>query len=103
MEALIGILLLFGVVALLIAYNAFAWGTVVFYFYTWFILPIFINLPYISLKEAIGLGLFISLFKPHTYKKVDKEAETDWGIIGVNMLMPWIVLLLAYFIKQTLL
>lgn len=102
MEALFILLGLLGLGAIAIIYSAFAYGFLVYKFYYWFILPVFHDLPQISIPAAIGIGLFISLFKgagssnDYTYKGETIKSETKWGTL---ILMPWLTLGAAYLIK----
>lgn len=101
MEALLAICVILGLIAIMLAYSAFAWGCVTFQFYYWFVLPVFTNLPMITLGQAIGLSLFISLFKNHgSSNPVDEKFE--WSKTLLALLTPWLVLIIGYFIKQTL-
>jgi hypothetical protein len=77
MEALIGFLGTLAVLGIFIIYNSFSWGFVLYKFYYWFLLPVFTSLPLIDFYQAVGLMLFISLFKVHiTNIKTEKEGKT---------------------------
>ena len=51
------------IVGILLAYSSIMGGLVVFKFWYWFVLPVFPELPNITYVQAIGLMLFIGLFK----------------------------------------
>ena len=48
------------IVILLLAYHAWAWGFILFKFWTWFVLTAFPELPAITIGDAIGLSIFIA-------------------------------------------
>lgn len=85
-------------VALVFLYSAFSWGFATFKFWYWFILPIFPSLPHITFYQAVGMFLFLELFKGHSSnsnENSDKKKETpQW----VWFAKPWIFLLVGYFI-----
>ncbi len=102
MEALFIIIGVLGLAAIGIIYSAFAYGFLTYKFYYWFMLPVFHSLPEITIAQAIGVGLFISLFKgssssnEYKYKGESIKAETKWGTL---LFMPWLILGAAYVIK----
>ena len=93
---IIGIVfLIFG----LMVYDAFSWGFVCFKFWYWFILPIFVTLPVLSLYSCIGLMFFISLFKNHNLISPKQENEDKYTNLTVNLLSPWLILFSGWLIK----
>lgn len=58
--AFITLIALSGIVLL---YFYFSYGFLILNFWDWFVLPVFPSLPTITLAQAIGLSLVISLFK----------------------------------------
>lgn len=85
--------------AIVIIYFAFSWGFVLFKLWGWFILPVFPMLPFITLWQAVGLSMFVDLFKnhtSHTYKE-DPDRKNSATINGI--ISPWLMLLLAWFVK----
>jgi len=104
MAKLIGVLaLIIGVVGImggLIVYNTFVWGFICYKFYYWFILPVFTQVPLITLSQAIGFIFFISLFKNNYYDNIKKEFKDEWWKPILSMMLtPWALFVLAYFFK----
>jgi hypothetical protein len=101
MTALIGLLFIFGLIALLIGYETFAYGLVVYKSYYWFALPVFTSLPHISYIEAVGLTFLLTLFKNKNNSDLyfnDKKIESKPNWFGLIM-GPWISLLIAFLFK----
>jgi hypothetical protein len=101
MEALFMLVGAMGLMFIALIYGAFAYGFVVYKMYYWFLLPVFINLPHISVYEGIGIGLFIGLFRSNSshdyeYKGETLKEKTKWSTI---ILLPWFTLGAAYLIK----
>lgn len=85
-----------GIAIFLIIYVIYSYGVLTFYFYGWFILPVFTNLPHITLIQAMGISFFIGLFHGNgktKYKKLEEEHDY-WRLVT-----PWIVLLIGYCFK----
>jgi C4-dicarboxylate transporter len=66
------------------------------------VLPVFSTLPHIFLGQAVGLMMFVGLFKyvnheESTLSGVKIEKKPMWVLA---ILYPWLVLGIAYFIKQ---
>jgi len=94
MEALIALLGGIALFFLAIAYSTFSWGYVTYKFYYWFVLPVFTDLPAMSLAQAVGIALFISLFKNHSSKKTTGN-ETNWPLA---LAQPWVVVFVGWII-----
>ena len=93
MIQLIGLLFVVALVAGMIIYTSMSWGYVCFKFWYWFILPVFPTMPHIAFWQAVGLFLFMGLFKNHgTYHGEKKEGNET----AVGLLTPWLVLLIGY-------
>lgn len=88
------LIILIGVLVIITTYSAFSWGFVFYKFYYWFLLTVFTTLPHINYYEAVGLMLFVGLFKNH-FSKENKEDEVNWGLF---LCYPWISLILGWFI-----
>lgn len=64
----------------------------------WFIQPVF-GLRPITLGEAIGLSLFVSLFRAHRFNqsvKKDKRLEESLTMVAEIILNPFLVLAFGY-------
>lgn len=90
--ALVAIL---AVMAFAFLYDAFAWGFVTYKFWYWFILPVFPDLPHVTFWQAVGIALFIGLFKNASQPTVKKEYR-DESSVHVMWSAPWIVLLIGW-------
>jgi hypothetical protein len=69
-------------------YTTFTWGLVVYKFWYWFIIPVFTTVPHVNYIQAIGLMLFISLFKNH-----HSDSKSSNLML---FLTPWVVLFLGW-------
>lgn len=87
------------IIALALTYSAFSWGLVLYKFWTWFILPVFITLPVITLVQAVGLVFFISLFKAQAVQVIKDEYLKKNYVLYGNLLTPWITLFIGYLVK----
>lgn len=102
-----GLLTIFGfifLVTIFILYSSFAWGTVMYHFWYWFLLPVFPTLPLISFWQAVGLSLFADLFKSRDLS-IDKSSEDDskemQKLVAANI-FPWLILLIGLFINMVI-
>ncbi len=93
-----------GVVGLLILgtlYSSLSWGLLCWKFWYWFLLPVFTTLPNIMYLEAVGLMMFISLFKNHNAQPVIKDelAKIKNNVAMVtNFVIPWLMLFMGWFV-----
>lgn len=95
--AFIGIICL---IPLLILYGSMSWGFVMTKLWMWFLLPVFPQMPHITFWQAVGLYIFLTLFKNHgstAIKDEYKDKTTDWT---TTLIGPWITLGCAWFIYQ---
>jgi hypothetical protein len=88
-------------VTLLVLYGAFVGGFILYKMWYWFLIPVFPMLPHISINEAIGISLFLSLIKSYTskeysYNGTEIKQKVDWASAFIT---PWLVLLFAWVIK----
>ena len=101
---LIFIILLF---AGMIIYSSFSWGFVLFKFWYWFLLPVFTTLPSVDFYQAVGLMFFISLLKTKSFDTPIKDEYIDnskkISNIFTQILVPWIVLVIGFFVKSIIL
>lgn len=84
----------------IIVYNTFAWGFVLFKFWSWFVLPVFTTAPHITLAQAMGLMLVISLFHKNSYMKssynnIPVKTDIKWGSW---VLSPWLTFFFGWVI-----
>jgi hypothetical protein len=77
-----------------ILYDAFCWGLVFFKFYNWFVLPVF-DLVTITYHAAIGLMLFVSLFKTFGVKQ---DYDDNTSKIIASLIAPWLILFIGWFV-----
>ena len=61
----------------IICYEIISWAFVASQFYTWFIIPIFPNLPYLNYKNFIGIILFIFVVSPKYWGGTKTEATPE--------------------------
>lgn len=90
---LVGIIFL---VPIMVLYSSFAWGYVATVIYSWFILPLFPNLPLFTWLQFAGIMIFVNCFvKPsiNNIKKEYKDEQANWTSILLN---PWLALLAAW-------
>ncbi len=87
----------------LTTYFSFSWGFVLYKFWYWFLIPVFTELPEISFWAAVGLMMFVTLFKNHGHKPAIKEEyinkSKQSGNAFASFLTPWMVLLIGFVIK----
>ena len=86
----------------LLLYSTISHGVVLYYFYNWFLLPVFHNLPEITFVQAFGLALFINLFKlsnstKYKYKEQEIKTDINWAYYFIG---PWLTLLFGYITYQ---
>lgn len=87
------------VVALLI-YNAHSWGYVCYKFWYWFLLPVFDNVPRIGYYQAVGVVLFLALFKNHGTESYVEDPNRKYEKLANFFLTPWLLLLFGYLINS---
>ena len=99
--AFIIVLLLF---AGILIYSSFSWGFVLFKFWHWFMMPVFFTLPSISFYQAVGILLFIGVFKSKVPEVPLKDEFTDSkkkiNNIVIQLLAPWMVLIMGILMKS---
>ena len=82
----------------MIVYNALSWGVVMYFFYPWFVLPVFVDLPELLFVQAVGLSLFISLFRKHSEEHVKSEYIDGNTKMWSFFTVPWILLFMGWLI-----
>lgn len=55
MEAIVGILVIIGIIFGSVLYGTLAWGFVLYKFWYWFLIPSFPDIPEITFVQAMGL------------------------------------------------
>ena len=89
---------LLAVIAIVI-YDVFVWGLVTLKFWQWFMLPTFPSLPVLTFIQAVGLMMFISLFKNHSPQLLkDENVDQPLSII-MALIGPWFLLIVGFFVQ----
>ena len=99
MESLLVLLITLGFALLMVAYMGFSWGFVAWKFWHWFLLPVFTALPAITFIQAVGIMLFISLFKTIPSQVLKDEYVDKKMATAMSILAPWIAFAAGWFIK----
>jgi hypothetical protein len=92
---------LFGVFFIvgILTYTVVSWGFVASVFYSWFILPIFPDMPEISLLSFIGIMFFLTTIFPKNTQTIKTE-YTDSVTTALSWILgPWITLICGYFLS----
>lgn len=89
---LLGALVFVGVILLSIA----AHGVVVYNYWYWFVMPVF-DIGAVTFTEAIGLGMFIGLFKT-TDLATNDEDEPDFSAFGAILVKPLVLLSVGFLV-----
>lgn len=77
-------------------YSTLTWGLVCLKFWSWFILPIFPELPVITYAMAVGLIMFIGLFRGHSVTMI-KEHYRDMDLEFILLVIaPWLTLIIGW-------
>ncbi len=93
MEILLQFLGVLFLIPFLVLYSSFSWGYVATIFYSWFIIPLFPQLPIFTWLQFAGMMFMINCFV-HISKSNIKEEYTNKteGIILI-FINPWLTLL----------
>lgn len=86
------------ILALLLLYDVASWGLVMYKFWDWFLLPVFPTLPTITFVNAVGLMLFLCLFKKIDSQVIKKEYKNETATGVTLIIAPWIILLLGWIV-----
>lgn len=98
METLLGLLLALILIAGIFIYSTLSWGFVLYRFWYWFLLPVFPDMPHVTLLTTIGLAFLVGAFvrhqEPHkeTTKAENKTTIMNW------LIAPWISLFFGWII-----
>jgi hypothetical protein len=101
MEALL--ILLGGIVIIpaLIMYSSMSWGYVMTKLWIWFLLPVFPNMPHITFWQAVGLIIFLQLFKNYDSNGSIKDEYKDKISMWIQALLaPWLILFCGWLVLQ---
>lgn len=107
MTKLIGTLLaIFGAFSLIVGiffYGIWAAAFVGLKLWTWFIVPVFVGMPTLTLTQTFGISLLIGYWTKSHSNYNGKDERTDrqksQAIIGV-LFYPWLVLLLGWIARS---
>ena len=102
MEILAAIIIGAIAVCALLIYTSLSWGYVISLFYGWFILPIFPNLPKLSIIQFIAISLFIKAVLPLTPVWIKDEYKDTTMVWFSALLSPWLTLCFGWVIKMFL-
>jgi len=100
MEAILALLGVLVLVGILISYSAVSWGFVLFKYWSWFVLPVFPELPTINFIQAMGLMLVIGLFRSVSDGNIKDEYKDSNKTWGIAIFSPWLTLAFAWIIKS---
>lgn len=86
--------------AIFTLYAAFVGGLILYKFYWWFLVPVFVNIPTITITQAMGMTFILTLFRSVTEEDIIIEGKkikkkVNWPRVIVT---PWILLLMGWFI-----
>jgi len=84
--AIVAIALTFGIVGAIVTYE----GYITTYLWRWFVIPVF-HIRQISLVEAVGLSVFVSLLFGHVPPKDDRSGWTALGLSVIRITVLWLV------------
>ena len=102
MAAIFAVLVALGLIFLALLYSSFSWGCVMYFFYGWFILPIFPEAPHLAMMQLVGISFFLNaLLRGNSHGSDDKKDEGS--TVGVALALPWLVLFLGWLFKTFLL
>jgi len=104
MKTIIGVLSVISAVFLLILYGIVSWGYVSHTLYLWFIQPHFPELPMFSIYTFIGFMFFSSvMFKGNHVTNIKSKFKDESTMYVGLIINPWIILLVAWIFKSTIL
>lgn len=77
-------------------YGIVMWGFVMYNYWYWFFLPVFPDMPIITVAQAIGLSFVVSLFRNHTSVSIKKEYIDSQGVIINAVFSPILALVVGW-------
>lgn len=87
------------ILSVVIVYSSLSWGFILSKFWEWFLIPIFPEIPHISLIQAIGITFFICLFRSGKSTFVKDELEDNTKEFISFVIGPWILFLFGWIFK----
>ena len=96
MEIIVMLIGFIFLIPIMVLYSSFAWGYVATIIYSWFILPLFPNLPLFTWLQFAGIMMFVNCFiklSANNIKKEYKDEQANWTNVLLN---PWLALLAAW-------
>lgn len=90
-----------GLVSMCYVYGVFVSGFVISKFWVWFLMPIFSEIPKISIWQGVGLSYFVIAIFPKRIDilKDEKEREIDFSKFAFKILGPWLLLFFGWLLK----
>jgi hypothetical protein len=88
----------FFIIAGALAFGAFAWGYVFYSFWGWFVLPVFTTLPVVNIYQAIGLVMFLDLFKNMNLPIIKEEYRDTTTQSTMTIIAPIIVFVVGWLV-----
>lgn len=86
-------------IAALVLYSSLSWGYVLLKFWSWYLLPVFPNMPHITFWQAVGLMFIVDLFKNHSSEGIKDEYKDKTSAMTMSLLAPWITIMAAMLIN----
>jgi hypothetical protein len=87
-------------------YLVFTFGFIIANFWSWFVLPIFTNLPTITWQQSVGLGMFMGALNFSHLKNMNKLSwknenndKAPLRVLGLIFIVPLLVLFMGYLVK----
>jgi hypothetical protein len=93
METILAFLGILFLIPFIVLYSTFSWGYVAVIFWSWFIIPLFPNLPLFTWFQFAGIMFMIGCFIRPSYKTVKKEYKDEVTEWVSTIISPWLTLL----------
>ena len=88
----------FFIIAGALAFGAFAWGYIFYSFWGWFVLPVFTTLPVVNIYQAIGLVMFLDLFKNMNMPVMKEEYRDSTTQSVMTIIAPFVVFIVGWLV-----
>lgn len=102
MATFLGFLLFVSIFLSILIYTLFSWGVVTYFYYYWFLMPIFDFLPHITFFEAVSIQLVFLLMNRVTFfnkQTINSLKEPNNQEALSTLIGPWFTLLIAWLFK----